>query len=369
MAGIMEALLNQAARWKLPASGTFELTARCNLDCKMCYIHKKAQDRQALSMERPTAFWLDLVEQLKKAGTLTLLITGGEPFLRPDFKEIYLAAKQAGFVLIINSNGSMLTDDMIDFLGQYPPARLNISLYGASPETYAALCGRPEVYDLVTANIRKLRERKVNVILHYTVTPYNRQDAGEIYAFARSLGLRVKNATYMFPPMRSCESCCGEAVRMSPEEAAQMAVQCQRYHLSREKFLGQAASYARGAALLEETEPEELRAPGERIFCRAGSSSFWITYEGRLLPCGLLPILSYDLGETAFAEAWQALKEDCLKIDLPPQCTGCSLRKYCEVCAANCYGETGGFDRAPEYICRKTKATVRLMAQAAAEAP
>ena len=365
MAGIMEALLNQAARLKLPASGTFELTGRCNLDCKMCYIHKKENDRQAMSLEQPTAFWLDLVQQLRKAGTLTLLLTGGEPFLRKDFREIYLAAKQAGLVVIINSNGTLLTDSMIDFLGKNPPARINISLYGASRQTYEALCGRGEVFDLVTENIRRLKEAGVNVVLHYTVTPYNRQDAPLIYAFADSLGLRVKNATYMFPPLRSCTENCAAAVRMNPEEAAEAAVSCLRCQLTEEQFLQRAEFYARGAELLEETEPEELRTSKERLFCRAGSSSFWITYEGKLLPCGLMPEPAYSLTGAPFAQAWEKLKEETGKINLPDACISCSLRKYCEVCAANCYGETQGYDRPPEYICRKTKETVKLLSQAA----
>ncbi|MBQ4566201.1 MAG: radical SAM protein [Oscillospiraceae bacterium] len=367
MAGIMEALLNRAARLKLPASGTFELTARCNLDCKMCYIHKKAQDRQALAMERPTAFWLDLVEQLKKAGTLTLLLTGGEPFLRQDFREIYLAAKKAGFVVILNSNGSLLNDSLIAFLAQNPPARINISLYGASRETYGALCGREEIFDLVTENIRKLRARGLNVILHYTVTPYNRRDAEAIYGFARELGIRVKNATYMFPPLRSCETGCAEAVRMSAEEAAEATVDCLRYRLTEAEFRQQAELYAQGAALPMDPEPEELRAPGERLFCRAGGSSFWITYDGRLLPCGLLPQPAILLDGLPFPEAWERLKAETLQINLPKKCVCCSLRSYCEVCAANCYGENGNYEEPPEYICRKTKATVQRMAREAGE--
>lgn len=365
MAGIMEALLNQAARLKLPASGTFELTGRCNLECKMCYIHKKENDRKALSMEQPTAFWLDMIEQLQKAGTMTLLLTGGEPFLRRDFQEIYLAAKQAGLVVIINSNGSLLTDSLIEFLAKNPPARINISLYGASRETYESLCGRGEVFDLVTDNIRKLKKAGVNVVLHYTVTPYNRQDTTQIYAFAKELGLRVKNATYMFPPLRSCTESCGQAVRMNPEEAAEATVACLRCQLSEDQFLQQARLYAQGAELLNETEPEEPRAPKERLFCRAGSSSFWITYDGKLLPCGLMPEPAYTLTATPFAQAWENLKKETAKINLPAGCVSCILRKYCEVCAANCYAENQNYDSPPEYICHKTKETIKLLSRAA----
>lgn len=367
MAGIMDALLRRAYHMRLPASGTFELTARCNLDCKMCYIHKKEHDSAACAEELPTSFWLDMVHQLKEAGTMTLLITGGEPFLRKDFKEIYLAAKMAGLIIIINSNGTMLNDDMIHFLSENPPARINISLYGASEDTYRELCGRGEVYTHVTENIRKLVSGGVNVLLHFTVTPFNKKDIEAVYRFAKELGLRVKSATYMFPPMRTKGEEHLPATRMSPEEAAEAFVSCTRCQLGEEDFLERASLYNSGLSVPDDTYPEDLRAPAERIFCRAGSSSFWITYNGTLLPCGLLPLPALSLVDTSFASAWERLKAETQKIYIPTKCAHCDLRIYCEVCAANCYSENLQFDQVPNYVCKKTQRTVELMQQALIE--
>ena len=81
-------LFAKAGQQGIPLSGTFELTARCNLDCRMCYIHKRANDAMALAGERTAAQWLALAEECRTAGTLLLLLTGGEPMLRPDFREI-----------------------------------------------------------------------------------------------------------------------------------------------------------------------------------------------------------------------------------------------------------------------------------------
>ena len=72
----LKALLNKAYAMKVPISGTFELTARCNLDCGMCYIHKAQNDPVAREKEMSTEFWLDMVEQIRQAGALTLLLTG-----------------------------------------------------------------------------------------------------------------------------------------------------------------------------------------------------------------------------------------------------------------------------------------------------
>ena len=106
----------------IPLSGTFELTSRCNLDCKMCYIHKRANDRNAIRGELSTAQWLALAEECCKAGTLHLLLTGGEPTLRPDFKEIYTQCRNMGMMVSVNSNATLMDEKMMDFLRPTAPA-------------------------------------------------------------------------------------------------------------------------------------------------------------------------------------------------------------------------------------------------------
>ena len=79
-------LFQKAGAAGVPLSGTFELTARCNLDCRMCYIHRRANDAAALRGEWSAGQWLELASRCRDAGTLLLLLTGGEPLLRPDFR-------------------------------------------------------------------------------------------------------------------------------------------------------------------------------------------------------------------------------------------------------------------------------------------
>ena len=70
-------LTYKAAQAGIPLSGTFELTARCNLDCKMCYIHKKANDSLVKKSEMSAAEWIDIARTAQKAGMFLLLVTGG----------------------------------------------------------------------------------------------------------------------------------------------------------------------------------------------------------------------------------------------------------------------------------------------------
>ena len=156
----------------LPIAGTFELTPRCNFNCKMCYVHLTEAEQKRRGRELSADEWLTLAEQAKRAGTVFLLLTGGEPTLRPDFPLIYREIQKMGFVLSINSNGYLLQGELRELLLQAPPVRVSISLYGANNEAYERLCGVP-AYDRVVENIRALREAGVDVRVTMSMTPAN----------------------------------------------------------------------------------------------------------------------------------------------------------------------------------------------------
>ena len=81
-------LEQQAYANKIPFKGVFELTARCNFNCKMCYVHRQ-DSALCKSQEKSAEWWIDLGKKAVEQGVVFLLITGGEPLLRDDFPQIY----------------------------------------------------------------------------------------------------------------------------------------------------------------------------------------------------------------------------------------------------------------------------------------
>ena len=149
----------------LPIGGNFELTARCNFDCPMCYVHLKQEDIDAQGMELTTQQWIDLARDARDQGMVFALLTGGEPFVRKDFFEIYSAMKEMGLLVSINSNGSMLSGEIRKKLLENPPMRMNISLYGGCNETYRNMCGAP-AFEQVVENIRSLKDGGIDVCIN-----------------------------------------------------------------------------------------------------------------------------------------------------------------------------------------------------------
>ena len=110
---IVRYLHNKAGRMKLPVNVTLELTSRCNFNCRMCYVHDADCGRNR-PYELTAAQWIGVAERARDAGTLFLLLTGGEPMLREDFDEIYEAVAGMGFILSVNTMGFCLNSGRID---------------------------------------------------------------------------------------------------------------------------------------------------------------------------------------------------------------------------------------------------------------
>lgn len=351
----LQYLLDKSCAKRLPVSGTMELTGRCNFSCKMCYIHQTGCD--TAEKELTTAQWLAIAQQLQQAGTLTMLLTGGEPLLRSDFSEIYLNCKRLGLLLSVNTNGSLLTPVLFDMLRKSKPLVLNISLYGASEETYCRLCGVKGMFDRVSANLRELKRLEIPVKINYTVTEENFDDRDAIYAFARENGFHVGQTTYLFPPARIARPSCTYA-RVSPERAAELLFACERCHYPaaelQERLLRRPAPTDDCGTLPDGKAPRTSFPTDGQMHCRAGVSSYWVTYDGTLQACGMLPSPAVNLTQTPFSEAWRQLRAGRDAIRLPKKCTACRLRETCEICAAICASE-GGFDTPPDYICKKTQ--------------
>lgn len=90
---------------------------------------------------------------------VVLLLTGGEPFIRPDFEEIYRRCRELGIIVSINTNGTMLGEKQVELLRKLPPQRVNITLYGASEATYENFAAAAVLLKEPTVRLQCSRKR------------------------------------------------------------------------------------------------------------------------------------------------------------------------------------------------------------------
>ena len=348
---IVEFLHRKAERTGTPISGTFELSPLCNMDCRMCYIKMTKEKQESISKLRTKDEWLELARQARDEGLLFLLLTGGEPFLVEDFKELYMELHKMGFCISINTNGTMIDENVVEWLKKYPPMRMNITLYGASDETYSKLCRNPKGFTQVTRAISLLKENNIQVKLNCSVTPYNKDDLKAMVDFADENDLVIQATSYMFPPLRKDETLIGQNDRFKAEEAALYGAYISAYSNGYENFKSYVES---GELAIYDADDECGVVEGDHMRCRAGITSFWMTWEGKLLPCGMIPEEGLDPWEVGFKKAWEHARNIVSEIKLPVKCAACAKKNQCKACAAMVYTETGTFDKVPQYRCDMT---------------
>ena len=354
-------LYNKAGRLRIPLSGTFELSPVCNFSCKMCYVRKTQKEvndspRKILSLDD----WRRIAREAREMGMLYLLLTGGEPLLWPDFWTLYEELVDMGFLISINTNGSLIDEAAIARFRRKPPLKINITLYGAGDEGYRKLCGIRGVYDRVDKAIRGLQEAKIPVKLNSSLTPENAEDRDAIVDYACSCGAPLAMTTYMFPPIRRDPSMTGVNERFTPEEAARNMLAYLRHERGEESYRRYLRSVQNGCVEPPGLDEGCVDPLDGRVRCRAGKASFWITWDGWLTPCGMMPEPKVDIKDRTFSDAWKELTEAVAGLRMSGICTQCPNEGICHPCAAIAYAETGSVSGIPAYKCRMTGEMYRI---------
>lgn len=349
-------LYAKAGNILVPLSGTFELSPVCNFSCRMCYVRRTAKEvwespRRILTL----GDWRRIAREARDAGMLYLLLTGGEPLLWPDFWTLYDELIDMGFLLYINTNASLIDDEAITHFRHKPPLQINVTLYGASDATYKRLCGISGVFSKVDHAIRGLMEAGITVKLNCSLTPENADDLDWIVDYGKERETVLSVATYMFPPVRRDLSMVGVNERFTPEKSADYLMRYLRRQRGEERYQAYLRSILEGCVEPPGLDEGCVDPTDGHIRCRAGKASFWITWDGWLTPCGMMPEPKVDVLEGPFAECWKTLTEKSAALRLSGVCDKCPNKNVCHPCAAISYAETGTSAGIPTYMCRVTQ--------------
>ncbi len=326
--------MGQAADAGRPVNGTFELTSRCNLGCKMCYIRTRAGDRAMKASELSAEQWLDLAKQGIDAGMLFLLLTGGEVMLRPDFFDIYEPLTDMGLLITLFTNATLINKRSAERLARRPPNRTEVTLYGASRETYEAVTGEPGSYDRCIRGIELLVEAGVTLKLKTTLSRINVHEFDEMRDMAERWGLGF-GASWLLSKRRDLCSNLVEDIRFTAKEAVDIEAKDE-----------QAVANMRMVA-----EREPTPAPEDPFYCQAGKSSFVIGPSGDMNVCIDLPLPRARPTEVGFVNAWDQVKRFIKGVPQAEDCKSCDLNQYCVRCPAWSYVETGSTNNSVVYLC------------------
>ncbi len=329
---VFRAINDRARRRRFPFAASAALTYRCNLECVHCYARTSADARREWSTEQ----WKDQLDQLAKSDCLFLLITGGEPLLRPDFADIYRYARACGLVVTVFTNGTRITDEIVELFRAYPPRNVDVTVYGASESTTRAITGRAGVLDSCLTGVRKLKDGGVRVGLKTVAMTLNRGEIEALEALADGLGVPFRLDASIFPrfdgdtgPLK---------YRLSPREIADIdfatpvrAGHWKSHYQRRCHKLGEGALYR----------------------CSAGRTHAHINPHGELQPCITTSHIRFPLAGSDFPVVWQRMKDalECRRAHPDSTCIHCEKHVLCGYCPGFSRLETGDESGVSPFLC------------------
>lgn len=324
----------------IPVSGSFEVTMRCNLRCQHCYI---PGERRASRTDRELSLAeiQRILDEVTDAGCLWLLLTGGDPFLRKDFLDIYGYARRKGLILTLFTNGTLITRRIADYLAEWRPFGMEITLYGATQETYERVTGIPGSYKRCMRGIELLLERKIPLSLKTILMTLNIQELDQMKSLAASLGV-----PFRFDPILNAAldgSTRPVALRLKPEEI----VAAEKADADRARAWPENFRNLLGKGL-----------PDRRLYmCKAGINSFHIDAAGRLSICISARKAFYDLRAGSFREGWEGYLPQVTSQLYSDRfaCADCKSRVICSQCPAMSELERGDAEQKVEYLCQITQ--------------
>ncbi len=322
-------LLGQrTTRARVPQVVTLQVTDRCNYSCTHCY-QEHDQQPDELSFEEITR----ILGEVAEAGTLFLVLQGGEFFMRKDADEILALAHRLGFAIRLKTTGHHVHDKRADFLATIRPLEVDLSLYSASAHVHEQVTRQEGSWERTVAAARRLTARGVPVVLRSPMMQVNAGDVKGVTQLAEDIGCQRS-----FDPKIISR----HGGDLEPVSLRMDAVAVQRFYAEHGDELGRPFQGYQPAT--RSIDGQELR-PVQNAPCGAGLKGVSITPEGKVWPCSTLAVPVGDLRKHSFREVWSGSPEieafRTLTWAHLSECNTCELRPFCTRCHASALQEQG----------------------------
>lgn len=342
----------------------WETTAGCNLRCIHCRRIEVAD--QLTPFDLSTAEARDLVDQLVEVGSPVLVLSGGEPLMRPDILDIARYAAGQGLPVALATNGTLIDDALAGRIKDSGVQRVSISFDGADAATHDAFRALPGAFAAAVRGVQALRAVDVPVQINTTIAKHNQAQLEAILALAKDLGAVALHLFLLVPVGCGVEIAAEQMVNAQEyerilnwlydveqaEPALQLKATCAP-HYFRVMRQRRAQDQRNGVQRdLPASHHRQLHGhPAGRLHaatkgCLAGTGVCFVSHRGEVFPCGYLPVSAGNIRQQHFAEIWQdsplfaELRDPDL---LTGKCGVCQFKALCSGCRARAYGMTGDY--------------------------
>lgn len=368
--------MNQAA-YPPPRLVFWESTAGCNLACIHCRRITVAD--QLLPQDLSTQESFDLIDQIAAFGRPIFVLSGGEPLFRPDIFDIARHATDAGLIVALATNGTLIDAETAGKIKEAGIRRVSVSFDGADAETHDIFRGQG-AFDLAIAGMGHLRDIGVPYQINTTVARHNVHQMPETLALAKGLGAVALHLFLLVPVGCGVEIADDQQISASEYEdvlnwmydaeieggielkatcaphyfriVRQRQVEERRQGIFRERpqSMHRQKHAGGGHPGSGQGHPGGNGHPGGRHAmnamtkgCLAGTGVVFVSHRGEIFPCGYLPLEAGNIRREPFQKIWEQspLFTDLREPDLlGGKCGICEFKRICSGCRARAYGMT-----------------------------
>ncbi|MCX7803936.1 MAG: radical SAM protein [Planctomycetota bacterium] len=385
-------LILRAALSSRPLGASWELTHRCPLACRHCYLIGAAVSGE---MSREEAF--RALDVLARAGVLFLVFTGGEPTCHPAFRDIASRAKRTGFCIQVYTGGANLEESDWDFFAGLSPLNVEITIHSPEPETHDSVTGRPGSFERAVRSLGEMRRRGVRTVLKVTVSSLNVGSLERMRMLASDLGAALRVGAEIVPA--------AGPMRMTAPDLAVTPAALAAYYRSVAARSGNADLPAvgcgspdrEGAGVSDGSGgPENCRAPGggdvsrgrerdagaasgaeaggirppaDAMPCGAGRSSLALDPLGTVYPCVTWREPLGNLLREPFGAIWNgeaARRVRAVRFGDSAECMACEALPFCRRCPGESWLRWRDPRRPAEYNCARGRAALEASRTAVA---
>jgi radical SAM protein with 4Fe4S-binding SPASM domain len=351
---------------RIPLDGSIELTHRCNLRCVHCFLGDQDAIRSHRREEMSTQQVKTLIDEVVAAGALNFTFSGGDPMMRTDFTELFVYAIKKGLLVTVFCDGVLISERIVEVFNKYPPRMVEVSIYGATRETYEGITQVNGSFKRCLAGIDRLQENGLRFTLKTVLMTGNRHELEGMRGLAKSYGVDFYFDTAIFPCLPHRDN--GGGANRVRGEAPPASVDVAPPSLARPTALRLAPAEAAAAQLSDPDKIQELAEfyirtkdipESDRLYvCGAGQTTFHVDPYGNLQPCTISTNVDYNLRDGGFLKGWNgpvaAIRD--IRIDADSSCRSCDKQAMCNGCPAVFSAENGSGQRKSDYICRTTHA-------------
>ena len=344
----------------------WETTAGCNLACIHCRRITVAD--QLVPQDLSTAEACSLIDQVAAFAKPIFVLSGGEPLFRPDIFDIARHAVDAGLIVALATNGTLIDANVARRIHDSGIRRVSISFDGADAPTHDIFRG-PGAFDQALAGMAHLRAAGVPYQINTTVAKHNRDQMPETLRMAKELGAEALHLFLLVPV--GCGVEIAEDQQISPEEyegvlnwmydaemqgGIELKATCAPHYFritrqrqAEERRLG----IVRAAPDSQQRQQQAGGHPGGRHAmnamtkgCLAGTGVCFVSHRGEVFPCGYLPVEAGNIRSQPFQAIWEGapLFAELRNPDLlGGKCGLCEFKRVCSGCRARAYGMTGEY--------------------------